>query len=314
MSGPQAPPAPLYISVDGGPFRSLWESAAYALRTRAIVNRFLALLIALATTLPLLAQQSGSKYRKEYEKEKNGPHGDCRTDWTTLQPGLDYRAIRCLGDEDDLDVHVVRIDLDRWDLDTAVVDRATARMIADNHEAAFDINANFFDKSRRAIGAVIRDGEIINAPHPSSWQSIFLIDDGGTPRIIMPGRWSSYRDRSQMAVQAGPRLVIAGHTNRSLRNNYAAPRAGVCIRNNGDLVFFATPASRKFQITEMAAVARRDDVDGGLACRDAMLFDGGHSVNFYAEGDERRISIEGDPVPVHIFATPHDESAGSQTK
>ena len=279
------------------------------------MNRVIALLFVLTTTaFPLLAQEYGSRLRKDYEKEKNGPHGECRTDWTTLQPGLEYRAIRCLGDEDDLDLHVVRIDLDRWDLDTAVVDRATARTVASSHDAAFDVNANFFDKSRRAIGAVIRDGEVINKPHQSSWQSIFLIDDGGTPRIIMPGKWRSYRDRSQMAVQAGPRLVIAGHTNKSLRNNYAAPRVGVCIRNNGDLVFFATPPNRKLHITEMAKVARRGDIDGGLACRDAMLFDGGHSVNFYAEGEDKRISIEGDPVPVHIFATPHDNSDDSQTK
>ena len=278
------------------------------------MNRVITFLFVLTTTVPLLAQPYGSKFRKDYEKEKNGPHGECRSDWTTLQRGLEYRAIHCLGDEDDLDLHVVRIDLDRWDLDTAVVDRATARTVAGSHDAAFDINANFFDKSRRAIGAVIRDGDIINKPHESSWQSIFLIDDGGTPRIIMPGKWSSYRDRSQMAVQAGPRLVIAGHTNQSLKNNYAAARAGVCIRNNGDLVFFATPATRKLHITEIAKVARRADIDGGLACRDAMLFDGGHSVNFYAEGDDKRISIEGDPVPVHIFATPHDDRDNSQTK
>ena len=156
-------------------------------------------------------------------------------------------------------------------------------MIASSHDAAFDINANFFDKSRNPLGAVIRDGDVVNPPRDSSWPSIFLNDDGGTPRIVMPKKWPSYR-------------------------------AGVCIRNNGDLVFFATPQSRKLRITEIAKVARRDDVDGGLACRDAMLFDGGHSVNLYAEGDDRRISVEGDPVPVHIFATAHSDHDDAQTK
>jgi len=36
-------------------------------------------------------------------------------------------------------------------------------------------------------------------------------------------------------------------------HDYAAARVGVCIRNNRDLVFFATPQSRKFQITEIAS-------------------------------------------------------------
>jgi uncharacterized protein YigE (DUF2233 family) len=108
--------------------------------------------------------------------------------------------------------------------------------------------------------------------------------------------------------------VISGHTNTSLKNNYAAARDGVCIRKNGDVLFFATPATRKFHITEIAKVARRGESDGGLACRDAMLFDGGHSVNFYAAGDEKKVSIEGDPVPVHIYATRQRSASDSQAK
>ena len=285
------------------------ESAGTPLAKRAVVKRLAFLLtFVLIHSQSAFAQDYGSKFRKDYEKEKNGPHGECRADWITLQRGLEYRAIRCLGDEDDLDVHVVRIDLDRWDLDTAVVDRATARTVARSHHAAFDVNANFFDRSRKALGAVVRDGNLVQGARESSWQSIFLIDDGGTPRIVMPASWSKYRDKSQLAVQAGPRLVIAGHTNKSLRNNYAAARAGVCIRNNGDLVFFATPQTRKLHIKEIANVARRADIDGGLACRDGMLFDGGHSVNFFADGDDKTISVEGDPVPVHIFAVPHSDN------
>ena len=277
------------------------------------MKRAIIVLVTLVLAQSTLAQQYGTKFRKDYEKEKNGPHGECRVEWKTLQRGLDYRTIHCLGDEDDLDLHVVRVDLDRFDLDVALPGRATGRTVARDEDALFAINANFFDKSRTPIGAVIRSGEIVHAPHESSWQSIFLLGDDGTPRIVMPSRWREYRSRSQMAVQAGPRLVIAGHTNTSLKNNYAAARCGVCIRKNGDIFFFATPANRKLHITEIAKVARRDEIDGGLACRDAMLFDGGHSVNFYAEGDDRRISVEGDPVPVYVIATQHKDN-GSQTK
>lgn len=262
---------------------------------------------------PAAAQEYGTKFRKDYEKEENGPHGECAAEWTTLQPGLQYRTITCLGDEDDLDLHVVRIDTDRWDLDIAVVDRATARTIARNNDASFAVNANFFDRSRNPLGVVVQSGEIVSSPRTSSWQSIFLIDDDGTPHIVMPAKWKSWRGRTEMAVQAGPRLVIAGHTNH-LGNTYAAARAGVCLRKNGELFFFATPQDRKFHVTEIARVARRDEIDGGLACRDAMLFDGGHSVNFFAAGDDKRISVEGDPVPVFVFATRHEESDDPQAK
>ena len=77
--------------------------------------------------------------------------------------------------------------------------------------------------------------------------------------------------------------MIHGRVTRRIYNNYAAPRGGVCIRKDGSMLFFAP-----------------------LACHDAMLFDGGHSVNPFAGGDDKRIDVEGDPVPVFIYATPNN--------
>ena len=272
--------------------------------TIAIAARvnLLAIVLVCFVSLSALAQQSASPYRKEFEKEKNGPHGECRNDWRRLADGLDYRAIRCLGDEDDLDVHVVRIDPHKWQLNTAVVERGSARGMARDHDASFAMNANFFDRPQNALGAIVRSGSVVQAARRSSWQSIFLIDEDGDPHIVMPSRWSSWRDRAFMAVQAGPRLVIAGHTNK-VNKGYSASRAGVCIRKNGDLLFFATPQDRKFDMYEIGRVTRRGDDDGGLACRDAMLFDGGHSTQMYVDGDDKTIDVKGDPVPVFIYAT-----------
>lgn len=276
--------------------------------------RALVLIVVLATTPALFAEQSGTRFRTEFAKEKNGPHGECRTGWTTLQPGLQYRSISCLGDEAHLDLHVVRIDLDRWNLDTVVVSPATARTIAHDNDASFVVNANFFDSARAPLGAVVQSGSVVHAPRGSSWQSIFLIDGDGKPLIVMPLEWSSHRDKARMAVQAGPRLVVSAHTLTSFKRDLAAARAGVCIGANGDVLFFATPSNRKLQISEIAKVAQRAEIDGGLACQDAMLFDGGHSVNFYAADDKQRVSVEGDPVPVFVVATRHRAGDDSQTK
>lgn len=247
-------------------------------------------------------QEHGSKYRKDYEKEKNGPHGECRTDWTSMQSGLDYRIIRCLGDEDDLDLHVVRVDPKKWKLDTALVSGGTARTVAGRSDAPFAINANFFDKARKPLGVVVRSGEGLVTPRESGWQSIFTISEEGRARIVMPSKWKTYRGNAWMAVQAGPRLVVDGHTNK-VSNNYAAARTGVCIQWDGDLLFFATPADRKFHVKEIAKVARRGEIDGGLACKEAMLFDGGHSTNLFVKGQDRTVSVSGDPVPVFVVAT-----------
>ncbi|HEV7922466.1 MAG TPA: phosphodiester glycosidase family protein [Thermoanaerobaculia bacterium] len=241
--------------------------------------------------------------RAVYEKEPNGPHGDCAVDWLRIDSGLDYRAIRCLGDRDDLDMHVVRIDAAAWTFDTAVVSGgSTASAVAAQQRAPFSINANFFDAARRPLGTVVRSGEVVNEPRTSSWQSIFLVTNDGKPRIIVPDAWPSYRRKAAMAVQAGPRLVIKGKR-ADIKNNYAAARCGVCIRRNGELLFFAMPQDRKFSMFEIGRVVRRGEADGGLGCWDAMLFDGGHSVNFHAAGASQRADVTGDPVPVFLFAT-----------
>lgn len=228
---------------------------------------------------------------------------DCETEWRRLEKGLDYRAITCLGDTDALDVHVVRVDLGRWDLNTAIVEAGTARGVAESKEAAFAINANFFDKSRKPMGLIVRSGEEIRSARESTWQSIFLVDGKDRARIVLPDKWDEYNDRAKVAVQAGPRLVVDGHVSGAT-NNYRAERVGVCIQSDGDLLFFATPRDRKLHVREMARIAQRSEKKGGLSCRNAMLFDGGHSVNFFAEGKDKKVSVSNGRVPVFVYATP----------
>jgi uncharacterized protein YigE (DUF2233 family) len=234
--------------------------------------------------------------------QSDKPSGDCATSWKHVGTGLDYRAIKCLGDEDDLDVHVVRIDPQFFNFDIAfVTNGSTARHEAVTRDARFVINANFFDGSRRPLGVLVRSGSELQGRHAASWQSIFLVDDEGEFRVIRVTDWPKYRSRARMAVQAGPRLVVKGKINK-VNRSYSAARAGVCIQRDGDLVFFATPQDRKFDMWEIGRVAKRAEASGGLACYDSMLFDGGHSTQIYLEGDDKTISVSGDPVPVFVVA------------
>jgi len=249
-----------------------------------------------------LAQPYGSSQRGEYEKESNGPHGECIDDWTRVADGLDYRAIQCLGDPRDLDVNVIRVDLQRYRLNVTSGSTSSARRVAQTMDADFVINANFFDASRRPLGALASSGDTIQDAKSNSWQSIFLVTRDGTPKIILPSQWRTYRSKTWMAAQAGPRLVVAGHTNR-VHQSYAAARAGVCIAKDGSVLFFATPQDRKFDMYEIARIARRGPEDGGLGCHEAMLFDGGHSTQLFLEGDTKRVTVDGDPVPAFVYAT-----------
>lgn len=273
------------------------------LATVAIV-RTLTLSLVIFVTLfaaDAFAQSFGSPQRADYEQEVNGPHGECRSDWTNVANGLDYRAITCLGDARDLDVNVVRVDLQRYRLNVASGPASFARRVADATDADFVINANFFDPAKRPLGVLAASGNVLQGAKPNAWQSIFLVTRDGTPKIILPEEWSRYRAKTWMATQAGPRLVVGGHTNR-VHQSYAAARAGVCITKSGSMLFFATPQDRKFDMYEIARIARRGPEDGGLGCHDSMLFDGGHSTQMFVEGATKRVTVDGDPVPVFVFA------------
>lgn len=250
-----------------------------------------------------LASAAHAQQGKSKAPDRTAPTADCPVKWETVKPDLEYRTIRCIGDPDSLDVHVVRIDPRKWNLDTLVRRGGVyARGVAIDEKALFAINANFFDRARAPLGVIVRSGNVVQQPRSTSWQSIFLVSESGRPRIVLPDAWRQHRDTAWMAVQAGPRLVANGHTVQ-LKPNYSAPRAGVCIQWDRDLLFFATPPSTKFHVTEMARIARRKEDQGGLACRDAMLFDGGHSINLYVARDNP-LTIQGDPVPVYIYARP----------
>lgn len=253
--------------------------------------------ILLTVCLASAAHAQGSSSR---HPDRTATTGDCSIKWESLKPDLEYRTIRCIGNPEETDLHVVRIDPRKWKLDTLVSARGVqARSLAASKNAVFAVNANFFDRARQPLGLVMRSGAVVQKARTTSWQSIFLVTKTGRARVVLPDKWERYRHDAVMAVQAGPRLVAEGHTVR-LTPTYSAPRVGVCIQWDRDLLFFATPASRKFHTTEIARIARRSEDKGGLACRDAMLFDGGHSVNFFAED---AVSINGDQVPVYIYAT-----------
>jgi len=222
----------------------------------------------------------------------------CNGGWREVEPGLRQRSL-CSGGEATL--HQVEVDPARWTLDAVRVAPATAPAVARDSDAAFAINANFFDPNRKPLGVVVSRGEVIQRPHPVSWQSIFYTTSKSKAAIVLPEQWTTVRDDAAMAVQAGPRLVVEGRATGATRGN-ASLRSGVCLTADDRVVFFVTTMRRLYDVDEMTALAVRGEDRGGLGCRDAMLFDGGPSAQMHVAGTG--ISIEGDRVPVFIVARP----------
>ncbi len=140
-----------------------------------------------------------------------------------------------------------------------------------------------------------------------SWQSIFYTTSKLKTAITLPKQWTAVRDDAAMAVQAGPRLVAEGRATGATRGTPSL-RSGVCLTSDDRVVFFVTTMRRLYDVDEMTELAARSEDQGGLGCRDAMLFDGGPSAQMYLAG--AGISIEGDRVPVFVIARPRDQADG----
>lgn len=215
----------------------------------------------------------------------------CVNDWTAVANGIEYRMLNCTPSK--FDLHLVRVDPKVAEIDAVVRPGSTATDLG--REFTFAVNANFFDERFRPLGAVVTSGKEVNRLHPVSWQSVFFVDSGRTPRIVPMKEWADVRQSAVAAAQCGPRLVIDGEKNQVAR---AEPswRSGVCIDPRKRVIFFATPPEAAFDVHEMVALAA-----GPLGCRDAMLFDGGPSTQMYLRRQPGPVEVRGDErVPAYV--------------
>lgn len=223
----------------------------------------------------------------------------CVSDWQQVDDGIRYRNTGCR--DDGLELHVVEIDPKLWSIDAVDGPRRRMSEAVAASRARFAVNANFFDVNDRSLGLIVSGGKTLRPAHPVSWQSIFSIDRDGRARITRRAGWDRTPSSVVTAVQAGPSLVVNGSRNRVAK---AEPsfRSGVCITVEGRTRFFVTARGRVADVHEMVEVAARSELQDGMGCRDAMLFDGGPSAQMHLSDSD--VSIEGDRVPTFVIARP----------
>ena len=197
------------------------------------------------------------------------------------------------------DLHLVRIDPKTFHLNAVMQTGTTAASLAPSWP--FAQNANFFDDQYRPLGVVMSGGRELNPLHRVSWQSIFFVTKDGKAGVVPAADWDAAKKDAVTAVQAGPRLVIGGKRNE-VKQATPTWRSGVCIDDQQRVIFFTTPQESMFDGWQMVDLAVKAETDGGLGCRDAMLFDGGPSTQFNLRGAG---SVEGDKrVPAFVVGRP----------
>ncbi|HEX7152876.1 MAG TPA: phosphodiester glycosidase family protein [Thermoanaerobaculia bacterium] len=257
--------------------------------------RLLATVLLLALTACARVADDAPEEKKQDPEWKPVAPIACVNDWTPAGDGVEYRMLDCTPEE--FALHLVRVDPKKVKLEAVVRSDSDARTVAG--DGAFGINANFFDTEGKALGVVTSGGRELNAMHNVSWQSVFYVDKNGKPGIVRAPEWKQHRDDAVFGVQAGPRLVIGGRKNEVARAR-GDLRAGVCIDKAERVIFFATPHESLFDVWQMVDLAATK-----LDCQDAMLFDGGPSVQLYLQRQPQPVFVEGDRrVPVYVVGRP----------
>lgn len=262
---------------------------------------FLALAVLLACGDKMDRRSNAAARSTARTAEAREEGSSCVREWQQVDRGARYLAAGCDGDS--FELHVVELDPERWTIDVQTGNRRSMRTAVEAGASRFAINASFFDVDDRPLGVIVSSGRSVQKAHPVSWQSIFSISRDGRARIVSREEWPDLEADSFAAAQAGPRLLLAGKKNR-VKKADPSLRSGVCLTRTGAIRFFVTAEGRFLDVHEIQDLAAQSEADGGMACHDAMLFDGGPSAQMFLETSGRKIDMSGDVVPVFVVARP----------
>ncbi|HCU25893.1 MAG TPA: hypothetical protein DF383_12820 [Deltaproteobacteria bacterium] len=214
-----------------------------------------------------------------------------------LEKGLDYATLETAGSAK---LHLLKVDLKLFkikvlDARDFKVSALSVKKLAEKNQALVAINANFFDRDSRPLGLVLQEGRLKNPPKKISWWAGLLLKNASAKieKIFDPAAPLPY----QNAVQAGPRLVVAGRTPK-LKEEVSA-KSAVGIDRQGKVVFIASEG--RIEINRLAALLAKKEQDGGVGLRDALNLDGGSSTQLFARAGNLDLWISGfSDVPIAL--------------
>jgi len=204
--------------------------------------------------------------------------------WKKIADGVSYTKLGA--------IHAFQIDPKKFRLSIATakesgLKNSTARELAKKTKAILAINGGFFSTENKSIGLLIRQGDVLNPLHPTTWWAVFYLSEK-KPAIVLPASFQKSGDM-EMAVQAGPRLVVDGKI-PALKPS-EAKRSGIGIRTDGHIVIAASES--ELSIEEFAQTFQKSEEEGGLGCLNALNLDGGGSTQIYFNWKEFELDQPG---------------------
>lgn len=206
--------------------------------------------------------------------------------WTQLEEGADYQrlAVAVTG-QTPVILHVFKIDPQKFVLRPIQADgTSTAKKMVEKTDALLALNANFFDTDEHALGLVVIDGHESHSVKQVSWWGVFCVKNRQA-RIFAARDYR--RNACDEAVQAGPRLVVAG--GMPTLKDETSRKTAVGVRSDGTVIVAVSEGA--LPIKALAATFRRPESQGGLNCPNALNLDGGSSSQLYARFGRFKIDV-----------------------
>ncbi len=148
----------------------------------------------------------------------------------------------------------------------------TVHRIARKERLLLAVNASFFTPDGTPLGLIIDRGNEVQKLRNVDW-GVFFITRDGKARIVHTSDFKK-SDDIEVAIQSGPRLVVAG---RPLKlKPQIARRTAVCVDTENRVLLVVTEQGILLQ--DFANLLALSTGEGGLGCLYALNLDGGSST------------------------------------
>jgi hypothetical protein len=216
------------------------------------------------------------------------PAADSPPVWESVAPGLGYRLVehRPYPLASPVAVHAFRFA--PGDLELRVLPAGATgghvRELAREAGALLAVNGGFFLADFTPLGLLVSQGRELNALRRVDW-GVFSVARGRAA-VVHRREWRAPHGL-EFAIEAGPRLVVAGRV-LSLKPQRAR-RTALCVRAPDDVAVVVTAGP--LYTSELAELLARSEREGGLGCVDALNLDGGSSTQLWFDHGGRRIEV-----------------------
>ena len=207
------------------------------------------------------------------------------------------RPVIRTSDDGRFTVRAYEIDLQRYRPVVADARRegregASVQTLVVEHGAHLGVNGGFFDPQRRPLGLLVRDGKILNRLRKADWGVLFVKKRGRRAQLVHTREFSTRRARrAAFAIQVGPRLVVKGAP-VGLKPQIAR-RTFIGLRDHGRTLIVGVTEGRAVESNELARLVAAPVAEGGLACHDALMLDGGPSTQLFAAVGDHVVNLPG---------------------